>query len=60
MNAEGRAQAALVAGRLSEERWDVFISSDLRRAREMAKMIAAAIIRDIASRYAGKRVLVVT
>jgi broad specificity phosphatase PhoE len=49
-----------VAGRLSEERWDVFISSDLRRAREMAKMIAAAIIRDIASRYAGKRVLVVT
>ncbi|MBD2862371.1 histidine phosphatase family protein [Paenibacillus oceani] len=43
LNAEGRAQAQLVAGRLAEEQWDVFISSDLRRARETAEIIAAAI-----------------
>lgn len=43
LNAEGRAQAALVAKRLSGERWDVFLSSDLRRARETADLIAAAI-----------------
>ncbi|TMV46302.1 histidine phosphatase family protein [Paenibacillus mesophilus] len=43
LNDEGRAQAALVAKRLSEERWDVFISSDLRRARETADIISAAI-----------------
>ncbi|RKN86117.1 histidine phosphatase family protein [Paenibacillus ginsengarvi] len=115
LNEEGRAQAQLVARRLSEEQWDVFLSSDLRRARETADIVAAAIgrpvdefdprlremdrgkiadtteeervarwgknwkqldmaqethesmrargigfIQDIASRYAGKRVLVVT
>lgn len=43
LNAEGRAQAALVAKRLSEERWDVFISSDLKRARETAEIISASI-----------------
>lgn len=115
LNETGRAQAALVAKRLSEEQWDVFISSDLRRARETAEIISAAIgkpvdffderlremdrgkiadtteeervarwgenwneldmgqeshesmrargvdfVRDIASRYAGRKVLVVT
>lgn len=43
LNEEGRAQAQFVAGRLSEEQWDVFISSDLRRARETADIISAAI-----------------
>ncbi|MEF3302150.1 histidine phosphatase family protein [Paenibacillus sp. GYB003] len=43
LNAEGRAQAASVAKRLSEGQWDAFISSDLRRARETAEIIAAAI-----------------
>lgn len=43
LNEEGRAQAQLVAGRLAEEQWDVFISSDLRRARETAEIISAAI-----------------
>lgn len=43
LNETGRAQAALVAKRLSEEQWDVFISSDLRRARETAEIISAAI-----------------
>lgn len=47
LNAEGRAQAALVAKRLSAERWDVFLSSDLRRARETAETIAAAIGRPV-------------
>lgn len=42
LNETGRAQAALVAKRLSEEPWDVFISSDLRRARETAEIISAA------------------
>jgi probable phosphoglycerate mutase len=115
LNATGRAQAALVAKRLARERWDVFISSDLKRARETAEIIAAEtgkavdffdvrlremdrgliantteeervqrwgpnwkeldlgqethesmrargmdFIRDISSRYAGKKVLVVT
>jgi probable phosphoglycerate mutase len=43
LNETGRAQAALVAKRLSEEQWDVLISSDLRRARETAELISAAI-----------------
>lgn len=43
LNETGRAQAALVAKRLSAEQWDVFISSDLRRARETAAMISAEI-----------------
>lgn len=43
LNAEGRAQAALVAKRLTEMQWDVFISSDLNRARETAEIISAAI-----------------
>lgn len=47
LNETGRAQAALVAKRLSEEEWDVFISSDLRRARETADMISAAIGRPV-------------
>jgi probable phosphoglycerate mutase len=43
LNETGRAQAALVAKRLSAERWDAIISSDLKRARETAEIIAAAI-----------------
>jgi probable phosphoglycerate mutase len=43
LNEQGRAQAQLVAKRLAKEHWDVFISSDLRRARETAEIIAAAI-----------------
>jgi probable phosphoglycerate mutase len=43
LNETGRAQSALVARRLAKERWDVFISSDLRRARETAEIISAAI-----------------
>ncbi|MFE5320472.1 histidine phosphatase family protein [Paenibacillus sp. NPDC056579] len=43
LNETGRAQAALVAKRLSEEPWDVFISSDLKRAQETAEIISAAI-----------------
>jgi len=43
LNETGRAQAALVAKRLAETQWDVFISSDLRRARETAEIISAAI-----------------
>ncbi|GAA3412429.1 histidine phosphatase family protein [Paenibacillus hodogayensis] len=115
LNEDGRTQAQFVAKRLSEEQWDVFICSDLRRARETADIIAGEIgkpvddfdprlremdrgkiadtteeervarwgenwkeldmaqethesmrmrgigfIQDIASRYAGKKVLVVT
>jgi probable phosphoglycerate mutase len=115
LNEEGRAQARLVAKRLSETQWDVFLSSDLRRARETAEIISAvtgksvdhfdlrlremdrgkiadtteeervarwgenwneldmeqethesmrtrgiSLIQDIASRYAGKNVLIVT
>ncbi|GGD94210.1 histidine phosphatase family protein [Paenibacillus nasutitermitis] len=40
LNETGRAQAALVAKRLAQESWDVFLSSDLRRARETAEIIA--------------------
>jgi probable phosphoglycerate mutase len=43
LNDEGRTQAQFVARRLSEEQWDVFISSDLRRAQETADIISAAI-----------------
>lgn len=43
LNEIGRRQAKLVAGRLSEEQWDVLISSDLRRARETAEIISRAI-----------------
>jgi probable phosphoglycerate mutase len=43
LNDTGRAHAAIVAKRLFEEQWDVFISSDLRRACETAEIIAAAI-----------------
>lgn len=43
LNDRGRVQAALVAKRLSEEHWDVFISSDLRRAKETSEIISAAI-----------------
>jgi len=43
INETGRAQATLLAGRLSEEQWDVIISSDLRRARETAEIISRAI-----------------
>lgn len=43
LNEEGKAQAQFVARRLSEEQWDVLISSDLRRARETADIISAAI-----------------
>jgi 2,3-bisphosphoglycerate-dependent phosphoglycerate mutase len=43
LNETGRAQAALVAKRLAGENWDVFISSDLRRARETAEVIAGEI-----------------
>lgn len=43
LNETGRAQAARVAKRLAKENWDVFISSDLRRARETAEIIAAEI-----------------
>ncbi|TVY11422.1 histidine phosphatase family protein [Paenibacillus cremeus] len=42
LNERGRAQAALVAKRLAEEPWDVFISSDLVRAHETAEFISAA------------------
>jgi 2,3-bisphosphoglycerate-dependent phosphoglycerate mutase len=47
LNETGRAQASLVAKRLSEEGWDVFISSDLRRARETAEIISAALGRPV-------------
>ncbi|WP_028551618.1 histidine phosphatase family protein [Paenibacillus sp. UNC451MF] len=40
LNETGRVQAALVAKRLSDEQWDVFISSDLKRARETAEIIS--------------------
>ena len=43
LNETGRAQANLVAKRLAKENWDVFISSDLKRARETAEIIAAEI-----------------
>lgn len=43
LNETGRKQAAKVAERLAKESWDVFISSDLRRARETADIIAEAI-----------------
>ncbi|WJH33585.1 histidine phosphatase family protein [Paenibacillus sp. CC-CFT747] len=43
LNETGRAQAALVAKRLAKESWDVFISSDLRRAKETAEIISAEI-----------------
>ena len=33
----------MVARRLAKEQWDVLISSDLRRARETAEIISAAI-----------------
>ncbi|WP_282942566.1 histidine phosphatase family protein [Paenibacillus sp. RC67] len=42
LNETGRVQAALVARRLSDEPWDVFISSDLKRARETAEIISDA------------------
>jgi probable phosphoglycerate mutase len=42
LNETGRAQAALVARRISEEQWDIFISSDLKRARETAEFISVA------------------
>lgn len=43
LNETGRAQAALVAKRLAGTEWDVFVSSDLRRARETSELISAAI-----------------
>lgn len=47
LNETGREQAALVAKRLAMENWDVFICSDLRRARETAEIIAAEIGRQV-------------
>ena len=41
LNAEGRMQAAELANRLSNERWDIIATSDLSRATETANIIAA-------------------
>jgi probable phosphoglycerate mutase len=49
LNATGRAQAAEVAKRLAEEKWDILISSDLLRARETAEIVSAALGMPIAS-----------
>ncbi|CAG7601235.1 Phosphoserine phosphatase 1 [Paenibacillus solanacearum] len=43
LNETGRMQALAVASRLAEEPWDLFISSDLLRARETAEAISAAV-----------------
>ncbi len=47
LNDTGRMQAALVAKRLAKENWDLFISSDLWRARETADIIAAEIMKPV-------------
>ncbi|HLF25026.1 MAG TPA: histidine phosphatase family protein [Anaerolineae bacterium] len=47
LNAAGRAQAHQTALELQAQRLDVLVSSDLRRARETAEIIAAAINRDV-------------
>lgn len=40
LNETGVKQASIVAKRLSKEKWDHFISSDLKRARQTAAIIA--------------------
>ncbi|WP_248930086.1 histidine phosphatase family protein [Paenibacillus hamazuiensis] len=43
LNETGLREAAAVAKRLSEEAWDVLVSSDLLRARQTAEIISEAI-----------------
>ncbi|AQS56451.1 histidine phosphatase family protein [Novibacillus thermophilus] len=43
LNEIGRRQARSVAKRLSDEKWDVIVSSDLLRARETAEIISSYI-----------------
>ncbi|MEK3724747.1 histidine phosphatase family protein [Paenibacillus sp. FSL H8-0034] len=43
LNETGRKQAAAVAQRLTEEQWDILVSSDLLRAKETAEIISSAL-----------------
>ncbi|WP_294179225.1 histidine phosphatase family protein [uncultured Schumannella sp.] len=53
LNDTGRAQAHEAAARLSEQRWDVIVSSPLQRARETAEIIAHDLGLELGPAYPG-------